>query len=516
MISASQSYAYEMLSEHGPLVSKDRAWAEDLELQARLEAQAELLPFCHYVSPWFQSPAHIRHLAPYYERIDRGEIDRLMVLMPPRHGKTNLGLHFLAWYIARNPRDELVLASYNDIIAGLFSSRIRGLIEQPQFAMLLDAAAGFTARTDPEFRGKELWKTVEGGMMRAAGMKGGTSGFGGCGIYIDDFLKGRKDADSPTIRETIDHTYSGELYPRLMPRANGKGPWVVMTYTPWHPVDLGMQEIQAMLDGTGDNWTVVRLPAVAEANDPIGRPIGAALWPERYNLEHLARIKRVQDRKNPRDWNALFQCRPADLEGSYYKLPMLPDIIRDKPGQVSCLIVSDLAASGDETAHGVVEIDSHSDCQWVNVWHESCDTLIAADAMLDLVAGVRSSGKRLSGWVHAKGLLDRGVKPLYQLRARDRNIPLPPEFEYHENADKLALSSSAQGYCLAGRMRFDHRGIWWPWMRDQCLAFTGAEGAKDEGPDLLKLLGMHLDKVIAPPQVAPRASTSKAWDPWNR
>ena len=475
-------------------------------------AQRNLLDFCQFVTPWFETPRHIEFLAPYYEKVERGEIDRLMVLMPPRHGKTHLGLHFLAWYLARHPREEIVLASYNDTIAGHFGGKVRGLISRPEYAQLCEE--GFGAMLDPLLKGRELFQTTAGGVFRAAGLNAGTSGFGGNGLFVDDFVKGRQEADSPTTRSNTSNTYSAELYPRIMPieRDGKKLPgWVIMQYTPWHEQDLGQSEVAAMNEGIGDDWTIVRLPAIAEAGDHLGRKVGEALWPERYSLETLNRIKAVLDRKNPRDWPALYQCRPAALEGTFYKLSMLPDLDRNKVGRVSHLIVTDMGAGGDETAHGIVAVDSTTDCAFVDVWHKRCDALESAEAFLDLLAKYRAIGGGVTGWVHAKGVLDKGTRPLFALRATQRNIPLPPEFDYNESGDKLSLSGSIQGYCLAGRVRFDHSADWWPWLRDQCLAFTGAEGAADEGPDLLKMLGLHLDKVVAPPKVALRQVIAPQW-----
>ena len=478
----------------------------------RRHARRSLLPFCQYVTPWFETPRHIRFLAPYFEKIEAGEIDRLMVLMPPRHGKTNLGLHFLAWYLARNPTEQIVLASYNDTIAGHFGGKVRNLISWPEYARLCSAVFG--AQLDPSLKGRELWQTTVGGVFRAAGLNAGTSGFGGNGLFIDDFVKGRQEADSETTRNTTSNTYSAELYPRLMPRSGGRPAWIVMQYTPWHELDLGQEELRVMSEGQGDNWTVVRLPAVAEEGDVLGREVGEALWPERYPLETLARIRAVLDRKNPRDWPALYQCRPAALEGTFYKLDMMPDLDRAKVGRASHVIVSDWGAEGDPTAHGVFAIDSKTDIEMPEAWRESCDTGVAVEKLLDMIAHWRSVGNGVSARIHARGVLDKAVEPLLQLRSRQRNIPLPPLTTYAETGSKEAMSGTIQGYMAAGRVRFDHRAEWWPWLRDECLAFPS--GAHDEAPDLLKMLGLHLDKVVAPPVVTPRSSTSKAWDPWNR
>jgi len=505
--------ALELRQEYASFAT-DPELSDLLEELAREEARSAFLPFCRYVTPWFETPRHIQYLAPFYEAVEAGDIDRLMVEMPPRHGKTNLGLHFLAWYMARNPADQIVLASYNAMIAGHFGGKVRGLLSRPEYQRLHDQQAKFGATLDPDLQGRELWQTTQGGVFRAAGMGAGTSGFGGCGIYIDDFVKGREEADSETQRGKVSDTYSAELYPRLMPRSNGKRPWIVMTYTPWHQSDLGQEEVAQMRDGNGDLWWIVRLPAVAEADDPLGREQGEALWPERYPLPVLDRIRSVLDRKNPRDWPALYQCRPAAMEGTFYKLDMMPDLDRTAVGRCTHVVVTDWGAEGDPTAHGVFAVNSNSDAALVDVFHESCDTGRGTETLLDMIQKWRGVGNGVSAWVHAKGPLDKGTTPLVELRSRQRNIPLPPVFTYAETGSKEALSGTIQGYMAAGRVRFDHQAAWWPWLRDELLACWS--GVHDEAADLLKLFGLHLNGNIAPPKKALQTFQAPRWNAYGR
>lgn len=467
----------------------------EMELERQLDAQENLLDFCCYVTPWYKRAAHLEFIAPFYEAIENGIIDRLMWLTAPRHGKTELGLHHCAKYLGGNPHDQLVCLSYNGKIAAQFGGKVRNIVDRPQYKKLRGNGWGCELR--PDSKAKDLWHTDHDGVFMAAGLDGGVTGFGGHGILIDDFVKGRAEADSETIRQTIEYHYSGEVYPRLMPRDNGKPGWVVMEYTTWHQSDLGQKEIQAMLDGTGDDWWVVRMPAVAEADDILGRGVGEALWPQRYPLERLDRIRAVMNRINPRDWISLFQARPAAMEGTFYKLDMMPDLDRTRVGRVSHLVVTDWGAEGDPTAHGVFEIDSRTDLALVDVFESSCDTGVGVEALLDLVAKYRSVGNGVSAWVHARGVLDKGVTPLVELRSRQRNIPLPPVTTYAETGSKEALSGTIQGYMAAGRVRFDHSASWWPKCRDQLLACWS--GTHDEFADLLKMAGLHLAAVVAPP-----------------
>lgn len=478
--------------------------AETLTLEERLAtarslAQDNLLDFCEWTTPWFVRARHLSFVAPFYEAIHDGVIDRLMFLTAPRHGKTELGLRHCARYLGENPSDQVIVASYNARIAGRFGGKVRNIVASEAYRDLCEPGY-WGCSLQPDEKAKDAWATDAGGFFLATGVGGGSTGYGANGLLIDDFLKGRKDADSEVVREDIEQWYSGEAYPRLMPRNDGRPAWVVMEYTTWHESDLGQREIQAMLDGTGDNWWVVRLPAVAEDDDIMGRKAGEALWPERYPIDRLHRIKGVLDRLNPRDFVSLYQARPTAMEGTFFKRQMFPDLDRTGTtahGRRRWYIVTDWGADGDPTAHGVIGVDSRLDAHVVDVWHERCDTGVGTEALLDLVQKWRPQEGGVAGWIHAKGPLDKGVRPLVALRSRQRNIVLPPEFEYAETADKQAMAGSIQGYMAAGRVRFDTRAQWFADLLRQCLAFPS--GAHDEYVDVLKMFGLHLDAVVAPP-----------------
>src|SRR5262245_19771972 len=112
----------------------ERRIALSRELLRREEARGDrFLPYCHFVTPWFQSPLHVQYTAPFFEAVDLGIIDRLMIRKPPRHGKTSDGIHFLSRYMGRWKREEIVLGSYNGKIAHYFGGKVRGVIERPQY-----------------------------------------------------------------------------------------------------------------------------------------------------------------------------------------------------------------------------------------------------------------------------------------------------------------------------------------------------------------------------------------------
>jgi predicted phage terminase large subunit-like protein len=486
-------------------VSPQQAAAEILN---RRKARTNLLDYCRYVTPWYQTPRHIQYIAPFFEALESGTIDRLMWLTAPRHSKTETGLRFLSYYLNRNPTDQLILASYNARIAGQFGGKVRNILSSPANRRLdnrkeIDALVeegrdpdslpdrfGVALRSDS--KAKDLFHTDEDGVFLAAGLAGGTTGFGGHGLYIDDFLKGRKEADSEVIREDIENHYSTELYTRLMPRDDGRPPWVSMSYTTWHESDLGQRELQAMLDGTGDKWWVVRMPALAEDFDLLGREVGEALWPERYDEDRLHRIKSVLDRVNLRNWPALFQGRPTTPEGTYFKRDMLRAFPAEMPPRFRKFMTTDWGTGGDNTVHMLWGIDGHSDAFVLDVYAEAVDTGVGGDAALDMI----QTAGGVHAWIFAKGPIDKAVMPGLRSQMAERNIHANI-VQYAETVDKETKALTMQARMASGRVFFDKRKPWYSRLEDEFLAFPA--GKHDDRVDALAMLGLHYDKVLAPP-----------------
>lgn len=240
-----------------------------------------------------------RHLAYTQERLQRltdGEIQKLMVFEPPRHGKTELvTIHYLAYRMELDPTLRGIVGSYNETLAARSSRRTRRIVGQ-RVALNRERWAVVD------------WETERGGGLRAVGVGGGITGHGGQLIIIDDPIKSREEADSQAYRERVWDWYRDDLYTRLEPSGQA-----ILIMTRWHEDDLAGR-ILASEDGP--NWEVVRLPALAEAGDPLGRETGAALCPERYNEEALADIRMVL---GERSFAALYQQRPMPIEGGMFK-----------------------------------------------------------------------------------------------------------------------------------------------------------------------------------------------------
>ncbi|HLX30766.1 MAG TPA: phage terminase large subunit [Casimicrobiaceae bacterium] len=237
------------------------------------------------------------HLA----RISAGEIRRLMIFMPPQHGKSQLvTVHYSAWTLERSPRARVIIGSYSASLAENFSHTTRSIC-----SARMPLAEDRKAVHD--------WQTAAGGGLRAVGVGGGITGRGGDLIIIDDPVEGREEVTSKAYRDRAWNWYRDDISTRQAP-----GAVIILIMTRWSEDDLAGRILQSP---EADAWTVVSLPALAEANDPLGRAEGAALWPvaadgtTRYDETYLARQKALLGSS----FQALYQQRPSALEGAIFK-----------------------------------------------------------------------------------------------------------------------------------------------------------------------------------------------------
>ncbi len=267
------------------------------ERQAAIES---LLGFCRWTFPGYQTAPHLELVAKELEAIERGENDRLIIQMPPRHGKSELvTIRFPAWLLCRHPDWPLISASYGDELAHEMGRRARNIVDTQGLFPEVNLAA--------DSKAKNLWHTTQGGQFLAVGIGSGVIGFGGRIITIDDPFKKRSEAESEVQRNHVWNWYTSEILTRQEPAAA-----IVVVMHRWHEDDL----VGRLLASEAHRWRVIRLPAVAESNDPLGRQLGGALWGWRY--DEVALAARRQE-IGERDWNSLYQQRPSPEEGAIFK-----------------------------------------------------------------------------------------------------------------------------------------------------------------------------------------------------
>jgi hypothetical protein len=289
--------------------------------------------------------AHHQFLCEKLQGIDDGTIPNLMVLMPPGSAKSTYSdIVFVPWFMARKPRRNTILASYATEIAMKQGRRARQLVKSRSFQRLMDV--GLVA----DNRAAHQWTLDNGSEFMAGGLLSGLTGNRGALGVLDDPIKGRKEAESETVRNSTWDAYIDDFCSRLIPGA----PQVIIQ-TRWHEDDIAGRILPEGWDGEsgvfrgrdGRVWHVICLPAIADrADDPLGRQIGETLWPEWFSLEHWEPFK-----LNRRTWSSLYQQKPAPAEGTYFQKAWFR---RYRPGsqpaRLNYYITSDHAPSGADNA----------------------------------------------------------------------------------------------------------------------------------------------------------------------
>jgi predicted phage terminase large subunit-like protein len=222
----------------------------------------------------------------------------LVIEAPPRHGKSELISRYLpAWYLGRYPERRVMLVGYAAAFARSWGRKARSLLaDHGRETFGVEVDLGVRAAADWGLRG------YEGGMV-TAGMGGPLTGRGANLLIIDDPIKNAEQAQSAAIRENHWDWWQTTASTRIEP-----GGCAIIIATRWNEDDLSGRLIKAADKDEGCPVRRLRLPAIAEEYDPLGRLPGEALWPARWPIERLERL-RLQ--KDSHWWHALYQQRPA-------------------------------------------------------------------------------------------------------------------------------------------------------------------------------------------------------------
>lgn len=279
------------------------ALAVQQELRARETARSSLLAFTRYTYRGYLSAAWHVKLTTTLDAVVRGEIRRLLVVAPPRHGKSELVSRRLPpYFLGCFPDKEVIATAYGQELVHDFGRDVRTIVSSPEYARLFPGT-----RLASDASAVDRWRVAghRGGYM-AAGVGGPITGRGADLLLIDDPVKSRAQAESQTERDTIWSWYRAVAYTRLAPRAS-----IVLTLTRWHEDDLAGRILSSQRAG---DWTVVHFPAIGAD--------GEALWPERYpavSRDGLEGLDAIRETLGAYEWSALYEGNPRPLEGGYYQ-----------------------------------------------------------------------------------------------------------------------------------------------------------------------------------------------------
>ncbi|WP_018609514.1 phage terminase large subunit [Uliginosibacterium gangwonense] len=465
------------------------------ELAARELARRRLLPFIRrfrpkYLAGWVHEDI-CRRLERFLKAVERGESPRLLLMTPPRLGKSEIGSrNFPPWVLGQHPDWEIIAASHTASLTLSFSRYIRDLLRDPAFQVVFPECV-----LDPASQSTENWNLLSGGGYLAAGVGTGITGRGAHILLLDDLVKDKEAAASQTITDNTWEWYSSTAYTRLAP---GGGVLGIMTW--WSEADWAGRIQAVMESGEGDKFEVVRYPAINEQGDeflltddsiieilpgelpPAGarmtRPKGTALHPARYDTEAMLRIKRNLIAAGQQwVWNALYQQNPMPEDGMFFTKDMFRYYgMPPAKSELHVYQAWDFAIStGKESDYtvGVTLGQDHRDNLYVLDVRRFrfSDSLIIVDQLIEYA---REWDATLLGF--EDGQIWKTMEAQFLKRCDE--LRFYPSYEVLKPlTDKMVRASPLRGRMQLGKVYFDEKA---PWFRDLFAEFTRFPAGKHD------------------------------------
>lgn len=510
-----------------PMFDYDAATADPLaELASRELCRRRLLPFIQrfrpkYMAGWVHADI-CRRFERFLQQVENGEEPRLLLMMPPRSGKSEISSrHYAAWVLGQHPDWEIIAASHTGSLTMSFSRYLRDLIRDPAYSAVFP-----DARLDPSSQSVENWNLTRGGGYLAAGVGTGITGRGAHILLLDDLVKDIEAADSLTIRDNTWEWYISTAYTRLAP---GGGVLGLMTW--WHDDDWAGRIQNAMAAGEGDQFEVVRYPAINESGDeylleddtiveippgytvPQGarrtRPHNTAIHPERYTTEAMLRIKRNAIAAGmKRTWDALYQQNPIPDEGNYFSKEMFR-YYSTAPRREDLYVYQawDFAIStgkeSDFTVCATVGVDHRDACYVLDIRRfKTADGIHLAETMVDMAVLHSVDGLGVEDGQIWKSIETQFLKACEEKRTF-------PSFEVLKPlTDKMVRANPLKGRMQAGKVYFDQNAHWWKDLQKEMLHFPA--GKHDDQIDALAWVTRLILTRTAPREKRPEPKL-KSW-----
>ena len=474
-----------------------------------------------------------RYLYERLAKVTSGRCTRLMIFMPPRHGKSEMvTFRYTAWRLLQDPSLNVIIGSYNQRLANKASRRIQRIFEMPSADCgrrneeagnntVCDKLQSDVARKNPHStlriphlrltRSVSEWETGGGGTVRAVGVGAGIAGFGAAFVVIDDPVRNRADAESEAYRDKVWDWFNDDIYTRLEPKAA-----IIMIQTRWHEDDLAGRLLKEMADG-GEEWEVVRLPAIAVERDqeefkqdeedkpdvgetdqvhsvhPVKtqavtstdwREPGEALCPERYPIETLERTKK---KLGSYSFAALYQQEPIPSKGVKFKREWFRKIVDAAPKGLRWKRGYDLAVSlktsADYTASFRCAYDGEGNLYIADGFRSRVEYPEQRRYIVERLQAERDTEHGIESALHGKALIQ-------DLR-RERTVRAFAFKEVKVAGDKLTRSLAWLNLAEAGKL-FLVRGAWIDDFLDEIARFP--HGKHDDQIDAVSVAVSMLAK----------------------
>lgn len=433
----------------------------------REKARRHIADFCLFTDDRYQMNWHHRLLCEYLDAFQRKECKRLMVFMPPRHGKSELVSRKLpAFIFGHNPDATIIATSYSADLAQRMNRDTQRIMDSDRYAELFPDTKLYGKSTSGEkaLRNSDYFEIVgHRGSYRGAGTGGGITGMGGDYIIIDDPVKNREEANSAAYREKLWEWYTSTLYTR-----QEEDGCILVTLTRWHEDDLAGRLIDlAKKDPDADQWEIISLPATAEPESEFHHPRdlrqeGEALWDTKYPVTKLAQIRATV---GVYDWSALFQQRPQPQGGTIFKREWMNQTYRELPAGCTIIQSWDLPFKKSEASAkcaGIIMAKKGAQLFFVDCVNDKMDFNTTVTAIKDMTAKhPKARAKVVEDKANGPAIIDYLGKTI------------PGMIPFNPKGSKEDRALSVTPYFEAGNIYFPEFAPWKADLIDDLLRFPG-------------------------------------------
>ena len=478
---------------------------------------------------------------------------RLMLFVPPRHGKSEIASKkFPAWHLGHHPDHEIIASSYAVSLPLGFSRHIKNVLHDPMYKAIFE-----DTKLDPNAQATDGWLTTEGGGYLPAGVGGGITGKGAHILVIDDPVKDAAEADSETQRDKVWDWYGSTARTRVAP-----GGGILVIQTRWHDDDLAgrlltqqkekedelaeqlkdtkallvkaqdarvikklegrVKHIEFQIEHEIERWEVIVFPAtntngdeywshnkIVDHHEPGARLLrrkNSALHPERFDEIALAKIRNGLQKRH---WSALYQQNPVPDEGVYFRKEMFryePYISSDIWGRWNIFIAWDLAIgqkqANDWTVGLVGAHDFEDRLHLIDMVRVKTDEL--AEVMITTALPYK---KQLQMMGLERGQIQMAVMPSLKKLMKEKRFFFSFDEELTPVTDKSARARPAQAWLQGGRILLPDGQPWVETFTAELLRFPG--GVHDDIVDSLAWLVRMVLRHEPPKQK--KAKRPKSW-----
>lgn len=425
----------------------------DISLSDRLHAEKELFArslqdFIPETSPGFTRPKHLKPLTDELEAVFLHKQPRRIVChAPPRHGKTDTVLRFIAWCIWQNPKIRIAYCTYGADLSH----------EKARVARDLAVELGVKLKAERVDR----WQTTAGGGMWSVGVGGPLTGKGFDIVIIDDPFKNRVESESPTYRDRVREWFRAVARTRLEP-----GGSVIVFATRWHPDDLSGTLIR-------EGFKNLHLPAI---NDD-----GEALWPERFDIDALREIEREV---HAYTWESLYQGRPRP-RGSTVFGP--PTVWTEPHTSYRSAFGLDLSYSTRTSAHWSVAVEGRANFKNIIQIPNVLRRQVRAPEFRDECHLLHLKAPT-ARWRWYASTTEIGTADLF--RSGEKSVPLHGHLA---KGDKLTRAQKVAAAWNRGEVQVPASA---PWLDEFLMVVLNFTGVKDACDDDVDALAAMFDEVM--------------------